>query len=64
MSMDILDKNSTSGSLIIGYSFNNSDSKILIVGKRLFNGETQIINAFEGDRALEILDILTKKEGG
>lgn len=61
--MNILDEKSTSGSLIVGYSF-NKDSNVLIVGKRLFSGDTLVVNAFEGDKAKQILDTLTTKKEG
>lgn len=60
---------STSGSLIIGWSFgsadNQKDSKVLIVGQKKPNERVEIINAFEGKEAEELYKKLTtvKKKG-
>lgn len=50
------------GSLIVGYSFNNSDKGVLIVGKQ-HKGKVDVINAFADKEAKELFDrLITRKE--
>ena len=39
------------------------DQDILVVGKRMMNGEMQVVNAFEGDEAKEMWARLTVVKG-
>lgn len=49
----------TNESFIIGVAF-NKDSKLMIVGRQK-NGVMDIVNAFEGEEALELYKKLTTK---
>lgn len=54
--------------LLIGFNRTSpSSAPILIVGRRRMNQSTEIINAFQGDEAVELYERLTtviKTEGG
>lgn len=52
--------NSTTSSIIIAYDIQPNDSKVLIVGKKTPRKPVKIINAFQGDEAQMIWDMLTK----
>lgn len=64
--MNVCETLNEASSFIIGYDFSRgNDVGVLIVGKRLPNGETKIINAFQGDDAYDMYMRLTtvhKKE--
>lgn len=48
-------KSDMTSSLIVGFDFSRgTDVGVLIVGKRLPNGETDIVNAFQGDDAWDM----------
>ena len=49
------------GSLIVGYDFSNKDTGVLIVGKQT-KGKVDVINAFQGEEAMELLNKLTTKK--
>ena len=53
-----------SGSYIVSWSFESGrDAGVLIVGKQIKKGDIEIVNAFQGEEAAKILEILeTKKE--
>lgn len=53
---------STASSVIVSYDVQPNGSTVLIVGKKEPNKPIKIINAFQGDRATDIWDILTKPE--
>lgn len=42
------------GSLLVGYSFNKDGSPVLIVGRKDKKKPVDIINAFEGNEAVEL----------
>lgn len=53
----------TSDSLIIGFvSSANKDGTVLVVGRKKPREAVDIINAFEGEEALELYRKLTAKE--
>lgn len=48
------------GSLIIGYDFSEKeDDSVLLVGKKTPKEAVEIINAFQGAKAVEIYTMLT-----
>ena len=54
------------GSVIVSYNNQSNDIPILIVGKKRLNQSVEIINAFQGDEAIELYNRLTtvkKSEG-
>ena len=54
------------GSVIVSYDNQSNDIPILIVGKKRLNQSVEIINAFQGDEAIELYTRLTtvkKSEG-
>ena len=54
------------GSVIVSYDNQSNDIPILIVGKKRLNQSVEIINAFQGDEAIELYNRLTtvkKSEG-
>lgn len=54
-----------SGSLLVGYSFSdNGDHPVLIVGKKDKKQAVEIINAFEGDEAVDIYKKLVGNKKG
>lgn len=55
---------SKSGSVIVSWSFagNESDTSVLLVGKKAPGKDVEIINAFQGEEALKIFEMLTKKK--
>lgn len=57
-------KDSITDSIIIGfYRSKNGDNTVLIVGRKRLNKSVDIINAFEGDEALELYRrLVTKKD--
>ena len=58
----MIPENHTSGSLIIGYEINHpTDTAVLIVGVRHPNEAVSVINAFQGDEAMELCKKLTTK---
>ena len=58
-------KNSITDSILVGINrSNNGDNTVLIVGRKRPNESVDIINAFEGDEALELYRrLVTKKDG-
>ena len=58
-------KNSITDSILVGFNrSNNGDNTVLIVGRKRPNKSVDIINAFEGDEALELYRrLVTKKDG-
>lgn len=54
----------TSDTLLVGLDFTHGkDVGVLIVGRRLSNGTTDIVNAFQGEEALDIYKrLVTRKE--
>lgn len=52
--------NSTASSVIVAYDIQPNNSKVLIVGKQTPRKPVEIINAFQGDEAQMIWDMLTK----
>ena len=58
-------KNSITDSILVGFNrSNNGDNTVLIVGRKRLNKSVDIINAFEGDEALELYRrLVTKKDG-
>lgn len=48
------------GSLIIGYDFSeNEDDSVLVVAKKAPKEAVEIVNAFQGAKAVEIYTMLT-----
>lgn len=59
--------NHYSDAIVVSVDFRHNDgvaNDIMVVGKRMFNGEMKVINAFEGADARELWDKLTTKKGG
>ena len=53
--------NNLSGSFIVGYDFSDADIGVLVVGTRVSEGHTRVINAFSGKDARAMFDMLTTK---
>ena len=53
-----------SGSLLVGYSFSEAGNPVLIVGKKDKKKAVEIINAFEGDEAVELYKKLVGDKKG
>lgn len=52
-----------SDTLLVSISFSDKDSGVLIDGRKRKNQSIEIINAFQGDEALELYKkLVTKKE--
>lgn len=53
------------GSLIIGFDFSkNEDGSILIVGMKTPGNSVEVVNAFQGKKAVEMYSMLTNKKEG
>lgn len=50
------------GALIVGYSFRNPDEGVLTIGRKDIGKEPEIINAYEGKEAYDLLQKLITKE--
>ena len=51
-------------SLLIGVDFSNTDGTgVLIVGRKRMNQSVEIINAYQGDDARALYEMLTTKAG-
>ncbi len=48
-----------SGALLIGYSFDTDGNSVVTVGKKEKRKDVEIINAFSGDKAKALFDVLT-----
>lgn len=48
-----------SGALLIGYSFDTDGNSVVTVGKKEKGKDVEIINAFSGDKAKALFDVLT-----
>ena len=48
-----------SGALLIGYSFDTDGNCLVTVGKQEKGKDVEIINAFSGDKAKALFDVLT-----
>lgn len=51
--------NKTEDSVLVGFGF---ESEVLIVGRKRKNQSVEIINAFQGEEALELWKKLTERE--
>ena len=52
-----------SDTLLVSISFSDKDTGVLIVGRKRKNQSIDIINAFQGDEALELYNkLVTQKE--
>lgn len=52
-----------SDTLLVSISFSDKDTGVLIVGRKRKSQSIEIVNAFQGDEALEIYKkLVTKKE--
>ena len=52
-----------SDTLLVSISFSDKDVGVLVVGRKRKNQSIEIINAFQGDEALELYKkLVTKKE--
>ena len=50
-------------SFIVGFNFDaNGDINLAIIGQRDDKGEMQIINAYDGDNAAALYELVSKKE--
>lgn len=57
-------KNSITDTILVGFDRSkNGDNTVLIVGRKRPNESVDIINAFEGDEALELYRRLVTKKG-
>ena len=46
--------------LLVGFDLTHGDNnRILIVGRKAYNEQIEIVNAFEGDKAYDIYKLLT-----
>lgn len=52
------------GSLLVGYSFREDGSPVLIVGKKDPKQDVRVINAFGGDEAVELYKKLVGDKKG
>ena len=50
--------NAISGSYIVGYDFGERDTGVLVVGKQV-KGQVEVINAFSGEDARAMFEMLT-----
>lgn len=53
-----------SGSLLVGYSFSEGGNPVLIVGKKDKKHPVEIINAFDGEEAVELYKKLVGDKKG
>jgi hypothetical protein len=53
---------STAGSVIVAFDHKDGDKAILLVGKKNPKQDVAIINAFQGEEAIELWKKLTTKE--
>ena len=52
------------GSLLVGYDFSsNGDVPVLIVGRKKAKESVEVINAFQGEEAVELFKKLTERKG-
>lgn len=52
-----------SDTLLVSISFSDKDTGVLVVGRQRKNQSIEIVNAFQGDEALELYKkLVTKKE--
>ena len=52
-----------SDTLLVSISFSDKDTGVLVVGRKRKNQSIEIINAFQGDEALELYNkLVTQKE--
>lgn len=51
-------------SLLVGFDFSNNDKAIVVVGKKRKNQSVEIINAFEGEEAIDIYKKLVGDKKG
>lgn len=52
-----------SDTLLVSISFSDKDTGVLVVGRKRKNESIEIINAFQGEEALELYKkLVTKKE--
>ena len=52
-----------SDTLLVSISFSDKDTGVLVVGRKRKNQSIEIVNAFQGDEALELYKkLVTKKE--
>lgn len=52
-----------SDTLLVSISFSEKDKGVLVVGRKRTNQSIEIVNAFQGDEALELYKkLVTKKE--
>ena len=52
-----------SDTLLVSISFSDKDTGVLVVGRKRNNQSIEIVNAFQGDEALELYKkLVTKKE--
>lgn len=53
------------GSFLVSFDFNdNGDVPILLVGRKNKGEAVEIVNAFQGDEAVELYKMLTTVKGG
>lgn len=57
-----MQKQGITDTLLVSISMSEPDSAVLIVGRKHKNQAVDVINAFQGDEARRVYDILTKKE--
>lgn len=49
--------------LLVSISHNDNDNGVLLVGRKRLNESVEIINAFEGEVAIDIYNMLITKRG-
>ena len=53
------------GSFLVSFDFNdNGDVPILLVGRKNKGEAVEIVNAFQGDEAVKLYEMLTTAKGG
>ena len=52
-----------SDTLLVSISFSDKDTGVLVVGRKRKNQSVEIVNAFQGEEALELYKKLATKKG-
>ena len=53
-----------SDTLLVSIEFSDKDTGVLVVGRKRKNQSVEIVNAFQGEEALELYKKLVTKKGG
>ena len=52
------------GSFLVSFDFNDKDVPILLVGRKKKGDAVEIVNAFQGEEAVKLYEMLTTVKGG